>query len=182
MSRLVQFAVALFLCMAAVSLSQSATLQQLSMDQMSQSATSIVRARVTGSYTSVINSTIYTHYQLQVSEVWKGVPAGEVLLPGGIANGNKQSFPGIPQLNSGSEYVLFLWKSSSTGIIHILGLTQGLFNINPQSDGSVVAWRPKIGETMLDASGHKVSDQAIAMSITDMKTRVRQPIQGGVSK
>ena len=38
----------------------AATLQQLSMDQMSQSATGIVRARVTGSYTSVISSTQLT--------------------------------------------------------------------------------------------------------------------------
>lgn len=171
MSRLVRLTVALFVCIAA----SAVTLEQLSMDQMAQNATAIVRARVTGSYTSVISSTIYTHYKLQVSEVWKGSTASEVMLPGGVANGARQSFPGVPELTSGSEYLLFLWKSPSTGITHLLGMTQGLFNVTAQADGSAIAWRAKIGETMLDASGHKVSDQAVAMKLAEMKSRVRQP-------
>lgn len=171
MSRLVRFTVALFACVAA----SAVTLEQLSMDQLSQNATAIVRARVTGSYTSVISSTVYTHYKLQVSEVWKGSPATEVILPGGVANGARQSFPGIPGLIPGTDYVLFLWKSQTTGITHLLGLTQGLFNVSQMSDGSLIAWRAKIGEMMLDAAGHKVTDQAIVMKLADMKAHVRQP-------
>jgi hypothetical protein len=161
----------LFGCLTA----HAATLQQLSMDQMAQSATGIVRARVTGSYTSVISSTIYTHYKLQVTEVWKGNTATEVMLPGGVSGAHRQSFPGIPELQAGAEYILFLWKSSSTGITHLLGLTQGLFNVSEPGDGSATAFRPKIGEMMLDAAGRKVADQAISMKLADMKTRVRQP-------
>ena len=56
----------------------AATLQQLSTDQMAKSATAIVRARVTGASADFSGSTIYTHYQLQVSEVWKGTGATEV--------------------------------------------------------------------------------------------------------
>src|SRR5580698_1807744 len=107
----------------------AATLQQLSLDQITQSATAIVRARVTGSSASFTGSTIYTHYKLQVSEVWKGSGATEVVLPGGVAGGYRQSFPGVPVLNTGAEYVLFLWRSGSTGITHLVGLTQGLFNV-----------------------------------------------------
>lgn len=153
----------------------AATLEQLSIARMSQSATAIVRARIADSSASVTSATIYTHYKLQVKEVWKGVAADEVMLPGGLADGNRQSFPGVPELSVGSEYVLFLWKSSSTGITHVLGLTQGLFNVSQQSDGSVIAWRPKIGEMMLDAAGRKVADQPVSMKIGDLKTRVRQP-------
>ena len=152
----------------------AATLQQLSMDEMSKQATSIVRASVSGSYTTVLNSTIYTHYRLQVSETWKGIAPAELMLPGGVANGARQSFPGVPDLTSGSEYVLFLWKSSSTGITHVLGLTQGLYNVSLQADGSALAWRPKIGEMMLDANGRKVADQPVSMKLSDLKGRVRQ--------
>jgi hypothetical protein len=159
----------------------SATLQQLSMDQMSQFATAIVRARVTGSsaslYASPGSPTIYTHYKLDVSEVWKGSPLAEVLLPGGDVAGRKQSFPGVPELQVGHEYVLFLWKSPSTGIIHTIGLTQGIFEVSPQADGSIMASRRESGELMLDASGRRVSDQAIHMKLADMKTRVRQSPQ-----
>ena len=150
----------------------AATLQQLSMDQMAQSATAIVRARVTGSSASFTGSTIYTHYKLQISETWKGSPGAEVMLPGGVASGLRQSFPGVPTLQTGAEYVLYLWKSSKTGITHIVGLSQGIFNVTQQADGSFEVSRPRIGETMLDATGRPARDQAVRMQISDMKTRV----------
>jgi hypothetical protein len=142
------------------------------MDQMTQSATAIVRARVTGSSASFTGSTIYTHYKLQVSEVWKGTGASEVLLPGGVAGGYRQSFPGVPGLQVGSEYVLFLWTSPSTGITHLVGFGQGLFDVVTQTDGSVQASRPPIGEGMLDAKRRFVKDHAVRMQLTDMKAQV----------
>lgn len=169
---------ALLAAIAAASLANAATLQQLSMDQMSRLSTAIVRARVTGSsaslYSSAGSPTIYTHYKLSVSEVWKGSAVVEVLLPGGDFNGQKQSFPGVPELRIGSEYILFLWKSPSTGIIHTMGLTQGIFEIAAQPDGSMLASRRPSGELMVDGSGQRVSDQAIGMKLADLKARVRQ--------
>ena len=160
----------------------AATLQQLSMDQMTQRATAIVRARVTGSSASFTGSTIYTHYKLQVSEVWKGAGATEVMLPGGVAGGYRQSFPGVPGLQAGSEYVLFLWTSPSTGITHLEGFGQGLFNVVTQTDGSVQASRPPIGEGMLDAKGRAVKDQVVQMQLSDMKARVRTTAAAGTEK
>jgi hypothetical protein len=169
------FMLALLLCTTV----PAATLQQLTMDQMTQSATAIVRARVVSASASFTGSTIYTHYKLQIVESWKGFPTAEVMLPGGVANGLRQSFPGIPQLEPGGEYVMFLWTSSSTGITHLVGLTQGLFHVNSQADGSTVASRAPIGEMMLDGSGHRVADQAISMKLTDMKGRVSQTLRQG---
>ncbi|MDP9171799.1 MAG: hypothetical protein M3N54_14375 [Acidobacteriota bacterium] len=160
--------IALTVCAAA----PAATLQQLSMDQMTQSATAIVRARVTGSSASFTGSAIYTHYKLQIIETWKGFATSEVMLPGGTARGFKQSVSGVPNLQVGSEYVMFLWTSSSTGITHLVGLTQGLFGLTQQADGSMMAGRSEIGETMLDASGASVRDQAVRMNLSDMKSRV----------
>jgi hypothetical protein len=156
----------------------AATLQQLSMDQMSQLATTVVRARVIGSSASIYatpgSPTIYTHYQLDVSEVWKGAATSEVMLPGGQVNGKTQRFPGVPELHVGTEYVLFLWKSPATGIVHTMGLTQGIFDVTAQPDGIPLASRRQTGELMLDAAGHSVADHAISMRLADMKTRVRQ--------
>jgi hypothetical protein len=165
--------IGLILVLCALGSAQAATLQQLSMDQMTQSATAIVRARVTGSSASFTGSTIYTHYKLQVSEFWKGAGASEVLLPGGVAGGYRQSFPGVPGLQVGSEYLLFLWTSPSTGITHLVGFGQGLFNVVTQTNGSVQAIRPPIGEGMLDARGRFVRDRPVQMQLTDMKARVR---------
>jgi hypothetical protein len=168
MYRVLAPALALWLCCTAA----AATLQQLSTAQMATSATAIVRARVTGSSADFSGSTIYTHYKLQVSEVWKGSSAAEVMLPGGVANGYRQSFPGVPVLQTGSEYVLFLWTSQKTGITHLLGFSQGLFNVVPQSDGSIQATRPLIGEGMVDVKGRPVKDHAVQMKLADLRAEV----------
>jgi hypothetical protein len=168
-------------CLAVSGVARGATLRQMSMDQMSQSATAIVRARVASSSASLEGSTIYTHYKLEVGETWKGSPPSEVMLPGGVASGYRQSFPGVPQLQIGSEYVLFLWTSSA-GITHVIGLSQGIFNLNGQKDGSVQATRPLIGEAMLDSAGHTVPDQAIRMDLGSLRMRVRQNINSGAAQ
>jgi hypothetical protein len=165
----------------ACSVAPAATLEQLSLDQMTQSATAIVRARVTGSSASFTGSTIYTHYKLQTTEAWKGFPASEVMLPGGVAGGYRQSFPGVPSLQTGTEYVLFLW-TSSTGITHLVGLSQGIFNVVQLADGTIQASRPQIGETMLSATGQKVSDQAVQMPLADMKSRISPTAAPGTGR
>jgi hypothetical protein len=169
MSRALTCVASLVFCLAA----SAVTLQQLSMDQMSEEATAIVRARVTGSSASLTGATIYTHYKLQVSETWKGSASTEVMLPGGVAGGIRQSFPGVPQLQTGSEYVLFLWTSRKTGITHVIGMGQGIFNVTSRNDGSVQASRGRIGEGVLDSGGHPVQDHAIQMGLPEMQARVR---------
>lgn len=163
----------LIISMYCVTPTSGATLQQLSLSQMTQSATAIVRARVTSSSASLTGKTIYTHYALQIEDTWKGTAPKEVMLPGGVAAGYRQSFPGVPTLQMGSEYVLYLWTSPSTGITHIVGLSQGIFNVTQQSDGTFHVARARIGETMLNASGQVVLDRAIQMPLAQMKSQVQ---------
>jgi len=178
MSRVLRFLGALLVCCVA----PCATLQQLSLDQMSQAATSIVRARVTGSAASFTGSTIYTHYSLQVTESWKGFTPKEVLVPGGVAGGKRQAFPGVPELKVGTEYVLFLWTSSATGITHIVGLQQGLFDLHAQTDGSMLAVRPLIGEVILDSKGRRVPDHAVSMPVSNLRTQVSHALLAGAAQ
>jgi hypothetical protein len=163
----------LLFCAAA----SAVTLRQMNLSDITSSATAIVRARVTGSSTSRIGPTIYTHYQLQTSETWKGTAPAEVLLPGGTYSGLRQSFPGVPQLTIGNEYVLFLWTSPTTGITHIVGFSQGIFNVTQQSDGSVLASRPATSETMHNAIGVEVRDQPVSMTVNAMKASVASGAQ-----
>src|SRR5882757_996695 len=160
----------LFACACCVAL--ATTLQQLSVDQMTQSATAIVRARVIGSSAGFTGSTIYTHYKLAISETLKGAPGNEVMLPGGVSGGFRQSFPGVPTLETGAEYVLFLWTSEK-GITYLIGFSQGMFSVNAQPDGSVQLSRPQIGETMLDSGGRPVQDHPVRMNLADLKVRIR---------
>src|ERR1700682_3019193 len=109
-------------------LGHATTLQQLSLDDMTQKSTVIVRGVVQLTHGAMHNGNIYTHYTVQVAEQWKGAPAlqFDFVLPGGTANGLQQSIAGTPALANGQEYVLFLWKSRS-GLTQVIGLSQGVF-------------------------------------------------------
>ena len=105
---------------------QSATLERLSLDDMIQKSTAIVRAKVTGSSAGFTGSIIYTHYQLQVSETYKGSAVTDVAVPGGVAGNLRQIFAGSPTFNVGDESVFLLWTGKS-GLTQVIGLTPGPF-------------------------------------------------------
>jgi len=62
---------------------QSATLERLTLDDMILRSTTIVRGKVTASWADFTGSVIYTHYQVQVIEQFKGAPrtSVEVMTP-----------------------------------------------------------------------------------------------------
>src|SRR5262249_23560722 len=105
-----------------------ATLERLSFEDLATRSTMIVRGKVGESWAAMTNGIIYTHYKIQVTESLKGGSKGsvEVMVPGGTVNGLRQAVSGSPVLNSGDEFVFFLWTSKA-GITWITGLTQGLF-------------------------------------------------------
>src|SRR5215469_11515965 len=99
---------------AMVATSPATTLEQLSLNDLVVKSTTIVHAKVTGSYGAFRGADVYTFYKLQVSETLKPVSGQnttrlEVAVPGGTAMNVKQSVPGAPVLTIGDDYVLFLW-------------------------------------------------------------------------
>lgn len=158
--------------LAAAFCASATTLQQLSLDQIGDSATAIVRARIVSASTAFSGITIYTHYKIQVSETLKGQAPSEFVLPGGVSGHYRQSFPGVPVLAPGTEYVLFLWTAPSTGLTFPVGLTQGIFDVSSQKDGSVVLSRQPIGEVMLDATGRPVTDRPPRTQLSALRTRI----------
>lgn len=162
----------------------AATLQKLTLGDMSQKSSAIVRARVLSSHAQQHGSIIYTHYRIQVSEWWKGsgAPALDVVVPGGLAGGLRQTISGAPQLPSGDELVLFLWTGPS-GRTHIIGLSQGLFKVQRDADGQIMATRAASTETMLDpASGRSVGDEALTFRLSDLHQRVSAAMSSGGQK
>jgi hypothetical protein len=158
----------------------AATLEQLSFDEMVEKSTAIVRGRVVGSYTTSKGSLIYTHYRVLVSERWKGPAASEadLVVPGGTLGSMRQTFPGAPQLAQGSDCVFFLWTAKS-GLTHIIGLTQGLFNVKTDAKGATLAVRGASGETMLDrATGKPVTEETLSLSMAEMNTRISRAMSG----
>ncbi|HVX66875.1 MAG TPA: hypothetical protein VHA11_09755 [Bryobacteraceae bacterium] len=161
----------------------AATLEQLGLDEMAERSTAIVRAHVASSYTAASGPMIYTHYRVSVSERWKGPDAAEldVVVPGGAVGRQRQSFSGVPRLSSGREYVLFLWTGRS-GLTHIIGLSQGIFDVVRGADGALEVTRAASGELMLDAAGRPVREQALTLHLSDLRVRVNRAIGKGATR
>ena len=166
----------LFLATAAL---LGTTLDRLSLEQMTQQSTGIVRGRVSACAGEMRQNLIYTRCEIAVTETWKGRPAAStsVYVPGGRAGGYMQTIAGSPALAAGQEYVIFLWAGRS-GINQVIGLHQGVFQLAPDGKGGVVAQRSATSERMLDSSGREVADRDVRYSASELRQRV-QEILGG---
>lgn len=174
MSRVKRSFILALMVAASLATLQSATLERLALDDMILRSTAIVRGKVTASWADFTGSVIYTHYQIQVIEQFKGVPGStvEVMTPGGTAKGVKSTFSGSPALNKGDEFVFFLWTSKA-GITWITGLTQGLFALAPEGTADRVATRSASRELMLDPeTSRPVKDTALSMKLSVLRSRI----------
>ena len=153
---------------------RAATLERLSLDDLIQKSTAIVRCRVQSSYAAFRGNLIYTHYQVQVSEQLKGAAsvASDILVPGGTANGVRQTYGGVPQLTEGKEYVLFLWAGKSG--TQVIGFTQGVFDLAKDSSGQTMAVQGPITATLVDGASGEVmrNTEGIALRLTDLRKRI----------
>jgi hypothetical protein len=141
--------------------SSAATLEQLSFDEMTAQATDIVYGLVLGSHVAVKGDSIYTHYSVQVQERWKG---------------NAQLVMDVVDI--GRQYAMFLWTGAS-GRTQLIGLTQGLFDVEETTAGELIASRGRSSELMLDRSGKAVQDQAVRMPMHEMSSRVKRAAARG---
>jgi hypothetical protein len=173
----------LILAYCAVAL-PAATLERLSLDDLINKSTTIVRGKVLDSYTGMTGPVIYTHYRVQASETLKGAPSMtvEFQMPGGVANNLRQTFAGVPAFKAGDEYVFFLWTGKS-GNTQVLGLTQGLFSVAPGGASDPVTTRGASHEVMLDrGTGKQVRDQTLTMHLSELRARVHASTSQGISK
>ena len=167
----------LMLAYGAVAL-PAATLERLSLDDLINKSTTVVRGKVLNSFTATNGPVIYTHYRIQTSETLKGQPRGvvEIQLPGGVANNLRQSFAGVPQFKAGDEYVFFLW-TGKTGATQVLGLTQGLFAVASGGAADPVTTRSASHEVMLErGTGKQVKDQTLTMHLSDLRSRIQSTL------
>lgn len=160
------------LALLAASLS-GATLEKLSFDDMVNRSTAIVRATVGPGAGRQHGALVYTHYRLTVLESWKGNAATslEVVVPGGQVGRLQHSVAGAPVLSPGAELVLFLWTSRS-GLTHVIGLSQGVFQLERSADGTQILNRAPVTATLVSPNGRPVHDDGMTMPMNEFRTRV----------
>jgi hypothetical protein len=161
----------------------SATLEKLSLEQMAQQSTMIVRGQVTSCAGEARGSIIYTRCGVAVSETWKGTPSAKVdfLVPGGTFKGLTQTFTGTPKFSPKDEYVFFLWVGRS-GIPQIIGLSQGLFGVSFNPGGQATVRREASTEVMLNSKGKQVRDEPVDLALSELKSQVNRALAGGAQK
>ena len=162
---------------------QATTLSRASFDDLVQKSTSIVRGRVTGSYSVSRATSIYTYHKIQVLERWKGLSATQVdvQVPGGTFQGQQQNFAGTPQLTEGAEYVFFLWTGPS-GATHLLGLSQGVLDVTTNAAGERIVAGQVTDAVILDsATGQPTGQEPLRMKLSDFSSRVTKVLKGGVA-
>ena len=159
------------------------TLQQLQLDDMIRLSTVIVHGKAQQTVSAYRGSIIYTHYQVRVSETLKGPAASQldIVVPGGAANQFQQTFAGAPTLAPGQDYLLFLWTSKS-GLTQIIGLSQGLFIVTSNTAGQLIVTRTASSEPMVNISGQSVTDSAMQMSFSDLRSRIQKTLSAGGGK
>ena len=174
--------VAISVFLVSVGIPAGATiLQRLTLDEMAQNSTLIVRAKVTGSSEVVRGGEVFTIYKFDVLQTLKSGPGvREVAVPGGVAGGMRQVVVGAPILRAGREYVLFLWTSRS-GLTQLMGMSQGLFSVERTTAGDLRASRSAAGEQMLDAAGRAVRDEALSIPLAELRAKVSKALAVAVT-
>jgi hypothetical protein len=116
---------------AAAMAAHGTTLLRMSLEQLSQRATLIVRAQCLSSASEWDRGEIWTETSFRVEETWRGAAAGsqiQVRLIGGRAGNFTSSVSGVPRFRPGEDVVLFLEKSAR-GNFTVVSWDQGTFRI-----------------------------------------------------
>jgi hypothetical protein len=118
---------------------RSTTLVRMSLDQLSQAASVIVRGRVVGQETqwNAERTRIYTLTTLEVEEAVKGSPGSTVVIqqPGGTIGNIHVFVPGTIPFRAQTEYVLFLEPAAKASRYMVVGMGQGSFLVVRSGQG-----------------------------------------------
>jgi hypothetical protein len=161
--------------LAAIIPASATTLRRASLDDLIQTSTSVVRARVAASFTAQQGPLVYTHYTIQVLDRWKGPVAAQVDVQVPQASG-------APQFKTGSEYVFFLWTGPS-GANHVLGLSQGALDVTKDAVGNTMVVRQPTEAMVLDSvTGETGGLDPLQMKLSDFANRVSSALRRSPAK
>jgi hypothetical protein len=161
----------------------AATLEKLTIEQMAQKSTIIIRGKITGCAGEKPGVIIYTRCGVAVSETWKGAPKKNIdfVVPGGRVQAFSQTYAGAPKFNANEQYVLFLWVGRS-GVPQIIGLSQGVFDVTFNAKGQATVRREATSDIMLDSTGTQIRDEPVSTSMSDLRQQVDRALAGGIQK
>ena len=118
------------------SAASAATLQILTLDQMTAASSTIVQGKILASHADWINgkgSLIFTYYTVQADSYVKGNLGRtfQLIEPGGQADNIIATVPGSPVFHVGEQVLLFVQTDGQKNFHQAVGFEQGVFRIRP---------------------------------------------------
>lgn len=120
----------------------------MSLDELARDAAAIVDAQVVAVHVTADTGRIERVVSLRVIERWKGA-ADDVIhvrLPGGTLGRTRTLVTGVPDLDEGGRFVLFLDRGPA-GAYRVLGLHQGAWRVSASPrDGALSVGPAPVGD------------------------------------
>lgn len=171
--------------------------QRLSLAEIRDAATAVLVIEVSSSSPRLGDGgMVWTDYRVRIDEVIRGAafrPGGMIVLPfaGGEADGRNVGIEGVPRLQTGARYVVFLDPVAKRPVPAI-GWGQGLFRI--ESDGGEERLTSVDGQSLrVDRSGalrrsssveahHRLADPLTFNGDGSVAVQVPQPLHRNESR
>ena len=116
------------------------TLVRMSLSQLSQASSTIIRGHVVSQKAAwnQNHTRIMTFTTVQLDQTLKGQPPSTLTIeqPGGTVGNFHVRVPGTAYLRSNKEYVLFLESAAKAQTFRMVGMMQGAFRISRQGLGA----------------------------------------------
>lgn len=109
----------------------ASTVVALNVDELTDRSRQIFHGVCIESHAAIEAGDIVTRLRFAVAEDLRGADADtvDIVLPGGVMDGQRYSISGMPTFTVGQEVVLFLSEPDDAGRVWPIGLAQGGFHV-----------------------------------------------------
>jgi hypothetical protein len=164
---------------------EATTMVPLSIEQIVDISTTIVRGTVTEVWTEPDEKTgtIWTHAQVEVEQVFKGTTSTSVIIieqPGGVWGEVQTSVESVARFSVGEDGYFFV-EELSNGRMVSSGMFQGKFNIimDPYSRTELALRFPVHGNRTFDHRFIPLPPEHARISIDQFEDRIEERIENG---
>ena len=169
---------------------QGTTFARLTISEMSQKASAIVRARCVANRVVEVSGEIWTLTTFDVKKTWRGAVPDRITvrLLGGTSGNLTSHVAGIPRFRPGEEVILFLSPtrhsvaSANPGDFSVVSWQQGTFRIRrDRGTGEELASQDTGRYSTFDpASRRFVTNGAVRMPVALFHAQVMSAIEGAI--
>lgn len=161
---------------------RATTLQRMTLEELAAATPAIARVRILASEPRIDGGRIWTLWQMEVTESFKGSLAGRisVRLLGGKAGGFVSKVEGVPRFSLQEEAILFLQRTP-LGDWTVVSWVQGTFRIaRANAAGTERVTQDTAGVALFDPATRRFEKGEVRnLPLREFRTRLAQAIARG---